>query len=189
MSPRRGNSIISIFKVLWLKRYINFNSQIHCLCWIRVNRIHEVLFLINLYTSSWLAFQIIYFFPPKILQLQKRLKQQYVVRCALEKACHLPFSQDAVLESSIPKVFRCAATWIWHKSISSLLGLASDNQCIVSIFLILGCQGTNRGNWCLRIRSCVSGKISALFVSAKIWSTNCIYTGQWQKIEINFRCW
>ncbi|KAI4298382.1 hypothetical protein L6164_031951 [Bauhinia variegata] len=39
----------------------------------------------------------------EILQLQKRLKQQYVVRCALEKACHLPFSQDAVLESSIPK--------------------------------------------------------------------------------------
>ncbi|KAF7810949.1 protein kinase [Senna tora] len=38
----------------------------------------------------------------EILRLQKRLHQQFVVRCALEKACYLPFSQDAVLENSIP---------------------------------------------------------------------------------------
>ncbi|MED6193319.1 hypothetical protein PIB30_018065 [Stylosanthes scabra] len=40
----------------------------------------------------------------EILQLQKRLQQQFVIRRALEKACYLPFSQDAAtLENSIPK--------------------------------------------------------------------------------------
>ncbi|KAK4284616.1 hypothetical protein QN277_001422 [Acacia crassicarpa] len=38
----------------------------------------------------------------EILMLQKRLHQQFVVRSALEKACYLPFSQDAALESSMP---------------------------------------------------------------------------------------
>ncbi|ESW03866.1 hypothetical protein PHAVU_011G048300 [Phaseolus vulgaris] len=39
----------------------------------------------------------------EILQLQKRLKQQFVIRRALEKARYLPFSQDATIENSIPK--------------------------------------------------------------------------------------
>ncbi|KAL1324104.1 uncharacterized protein LOC107628929 isoform X1 [Arachis ipaensis] len=39
----------------------------------------------------------------EILQLQKRLQQQFVIRRALEKACYLPYSQDATLENSIPK--------------------------------------------------------------------------------------
>ncbi|XP_020217722.1 uncharacterized protein LOC109801134 isoform X1 [Cajanus cajan] len=39
----------------------------------------------------------------EILQLQKRLQQQFVIRRALEKACYVPFSQDATIETSIPK--------------------------------------------------------------------------------------
>ncbi|KAG4988430.1 hypothetical protein JHK85_031413 [Glycine max] len=39
----------------------------------------------------------------EILQLQKRLQQQFVIRRALEKACYVPFSQDATIENSIPK--------------------------------------------------------------------------------------
>ncbi|KAK7312364.1 hypothetical protein VNO77_36162 [Canavalia gladiata] len=39
----------------------------------------------------------------EILQLQKRLQQQFVIRRTLEKACYLPFSQEATIESSIPK--------------------------------------------------------------------------------------
>ncbi|KAK7264331.1 hypothetical protein RJT34_31938 [Clitoria ternatea] len=39
----------------------------------------------------------------EILQLQKRLQQQFVIRRALEKACYLPFSQDAAMENLIPK--------------------------------------------------------------------------------------
>ncbi|BAT90893.1 hypothetical protein VIGAN_06218500 [Vigna angularis var. angularis] len=39
----------------------------------------------------------------EILQLQKRLQQQFVIRRALEKARYLPFSQDAALENAIPK--------------------------------------------------------------------------------------
>ncbi|KAI4295571.1 hypothetical protein L6164_035604 [Bauhinia variegata] len=39
----------------------------------------------------------------EIVQLQQRLQQQYVVRRALEKACFLPFSQDTILENSIPE--------------------------------------------------------------------------------------
>ncbi|KAL2328923.1 hypothetical protein Fmac_022350 [Flemingia macrophylla] len=39
----------------------------------------------------------------EILQLQKRLQQQFVIRSALEKACYLPFSQDVTMETSIPK--------------------------------------------------------------------------------------
>jgi len=40
----------------------------------------------------------------KIVQLQKRLQQQVVIRRALEKARYLPFSQDATIENSIPEV-------------------------------------------------------------------------------------
>ncbi|KAL2983554.1 hypothetical protein AAZX31_12G044400 [Glycine max] len=36
-------------------------------------------------------------------ELQKRLQQQFVIRRALEKACYVPFSQDATIENSIPK--------------------------------------------------------------------------------------
>ncbi|KAE9620409.1 putative ternary complex factor MIP1, leucine-zipper [Lupinus albus] len=36
-------------------------------------------------------------------ELQIRLQQQFVIRHALEKACYLPFSQDATVENSIPK--------------------------------------------------------------------------------------
>ncbi|KAL2983562.1 hypothetical protein AAZX31_12G044400 [Glycine max] len=39
----------------------------------------------------------------EIFQLQKRLQQQFVIRRALEKACYVPFSQDATIENSIPK--------------------------------------------------------------------------------------
>ncbi|CAJ1933443.1 unnamed protein product [Sphenostylis stenocarpa] len=39
----------------------------------------------------------------EILQLRKRLQQQFVIRRALEKACYLPFSQDATIEHSIPE--------------------------------------------------------------------------------------
>ncbi|XP_027355352.1 uncharacterized protein LOC113865166 [Abrus precatorius] len=39
----------------------------------------------------------------EILQLQKRLQQQFVIRHTLEKASYLPISQDATIESSIPK--------------------------------------------------------------------------------------
>ncbi|KAJ1410428.1 Ternary complex factor MIP1, leucine-zipper [Sesbania bispinosa] len=39
----------------------------------------------------------------EILQLQKRLQQQFVIRRALEKACYLPFSQDAAVENSVPE--------------------------------------------------------------------------------------
>ncbi|XP_061358775.1 uncharacterized protein LOC133302936 [Gastrolobium bilobum] len=39
----------------------------------------------------------------QILQLQKRLQQQLVIRRALEKACYLPFSQDGTTENLIPK--------------------------------------------------------------------------------------
>ncbi|KAJ7967367.1 Ternary complex factor MIP1, leucine-zipper [Quillaja saponaria] len=39
----------------------------------------------------------------EILQLQKRYKEQVVLRCALEKAYYRPFSHDATLETSIPK--------------------------------------------------------------------------------------
>ncbi|CAJ2679184.1 uncharacterized protein LOC123913102 isoform X3 [Trifolium pratense] len=39
----------------------------------------------------------------EILQLQKRLQQQFVIRRAFEKTCYIPFSQDTTVENSIPQ--------------------------------------------------------------------------------------
>ncbi|WJX51543.1 hypothetical protein P8452_37729 [Trifolium repens] len=39
----------------------------------------------------------------EILQLQKRLQQQFVIRRAFEKTCYLPFSQDTKVENSVPQ--------------------------------------------------------------------------------------
>lgn len=58
-----------------------------------------------LFICIWLLFMLyIFFLSLKILQLQKRLQQQFVIRRVLEKACYLPFSQDATVDNSIPEV-------------------------------------------------------------------------------------
>jgi hypothetical protein len=59
------------------------------------------------FTYLHLAACYIFFFSVslKILQLQKRLQQQFVIRRAFEKTCYLPFSQDTTVENSIPQVY------------------------------------------------------------------------------------